>query len=90
MSSYLICQDEKKQSGNEVVQDLRPLRPLRPLHQVPRTRQATVGPALAVMVSLTLKSAMFLKVWETDKSTNIGMFVVLLLLLLELFFRLPQ
>lgn len=66
MSSYLICQDKKKQSGNGVVLDLHQPRPLprhlHPLHRVPRTRQAIVGPALAVMVSLTLKSAIFLKV----------------------------
>lgn len=71
MSSYFLCQDEKKQRGNGVALDPPHLR--RPLprhphpphpHRVPRTHQAAVGPALAVMVSLTLKSGMLLKVRE--------------------------
>lgn len=68
MISCLIYQAEKKQSGNGVALDLprlhhpHPLpRPLRLPRQVPRTRPATVGPALAAMVSLTLKSAVFSK-----------------------------
>lgn len=76
MFCLLFCQGEKKESGNEVVLDpplprrrhhlpphrLPPhrLHPL--LHPVHHTHQATVGRALAVMVSLPLKSVRLLMV----------------------------
>lgn len=66
----LLIQDEKKRSGNAAVVDLPRLplpvrrphlrrpqrRPLRhPLHQVHHTHPATVGVALAVVVSVSFK-----------------------------------
>lgn len=94
----LFIQDGKKRSGNEAVVDLPrrplpvhprhprhplPVHPHRPLlHQVHHTHPAAVGVALAVVVSVSLKSAIqsLALLWSVE--FLLKLFLLLLLLII--------